>query len=196
MSSNLTDFKLLIDKFRKSHYFKHVVSRRIAEITVPRVMKNRLLKLDEQSFRKEFDELFEQYFMLGRMRRRALSNILNYNKISDIKKALDDLFLKDKTVKEKLESITELKNISWFFGTSLLAVAYNGEYIIYHDNVYEGIVNSNCINKNHMKPVKSSESYLAFNDICKAIQESYKFTCLAEVHEFFWHGKITDWTFE
>lgn len=194
MSSKIKSLDELLKKFRTSESFKGVVGQRIATLTVPRIVREKLLGLDDIQFLNEFKKLFYNYFMLGRMGETALNNILDNNDVAILKQKLIDLFLSDISPSKKLKSVMELKHVGLFFGTSLLSAACQGEFIIYHEKVFKGIEELECT-WIPIDIVDTSESYFAFNDICKALKEMYSFKSLGEVHEFFWHGKDINWNF-
>jgi hypothetical protein len=43
--------------------------------------------------------------------------------------------------------------------------------------------------------VKTAEHYIDFNELCKSIKNNFGFTTLGELHEFFWHGHKSGWSF-
>ena len=129
--------------------------------------------------------------MLGRMSSRAIDAIFDNNSVQDIKRRLMDMFQSDLPPLRRLESITSLSGIDLFFGSYLLAASHDGAFIVYHDNVLNGVKESLPKLAELLKlptSISRSEEYLDFNDVCKAIRELLGFKSLAEVHEFFWHG--------
>jgi len=75
-----------------------------------------------------------------------------------------------------------------------LSIACNDDFIVYHEKVLEGTRELKCtwmpVNK-----VDIDESYFAFKDVCKELNEMSEFKILEEVHEFFWHGPDSGWSF-
>jgi len=74
----------------------------------------------------------------------------------------------------------------------------NDEYTIYHENVVKGIeeflthiVDWQLVELN----VKTAEHYIDFNEVCKSIKNNFGFRSLGELHEFFWHGHNSGWSF-
>lgn len=195
MSKHPKNVVELIKAFRKSKHFRDVVGQKITTLTVPRIVREKLLGLDDIEFLNEFESMFINYFMLGRMGETALKNILNSNNVAKIKQKLIDLFLTNMSPEKKLKSIMELKQVGLFFGTSLLSASSDGEFVIFHEKVLEGIKELKCTWM-PLDTVDTCESYFAFNDICKALKEFYGFKSLGEVHEFYWHGKDSNWNFK
>jgi hypothetical protein len=183
-----------LKKFRSSELFQDVVWQRSCVLAVPRIVKTRLLVLEGKDFRREFKKTFERYFMLGR--KFAPENIIKGNPLENVKRALMDMFLTDMPPGQRLASVMSLHGVKLFFGSYLLSAAYDGNFIVYHEGVLEGI--RECLphlaRQVKLPPeISEPEPYFEFNDICQSIKDLLGFNNLAEVHEFFWHGHDEKW---
>lgn len=187
----------LLRKFRReSEFFQDVLGQELAISVIPSLISNVLLKLDGSDFEEKFVEIFKTYTML---KPRTLRPLLRKNPPSEIKWRLLDVFFGSKSPLERLKSLMELEGAGFFFGTTLLSIAYEGAFIIYEDKLLKGI-ESLLLHLTEdwagMKQVNTPERYMMFNELCKVIKKNYGFKSLAEVHEFFWHGYDSKWTFK
>ncbi len=186
---SLSDLDAEIKNFRSSEFFQDVIWQRTCVLALPRII-TRLLPLEKEQFRTEFYRTFEKYIMLGRMGSRAIDAIFDNNSVENIKRKLMDMFQSDLPPLRRLESITSLNGIDLFFGSYLLSASHDGAFIVYQDDVLNGVKESLPNLAEVLKlpgSISELEEYFDFNDVCRAIRELLGFKSLAEVHEFFWH---------
>jgi hypothetical protein len=75
------------------------------------------------------------------------------------------------------------------------SLATEGDYIIYHNTVYEALMELVPIFEGQLEPVTDGVSYIYFQMACDVIIQTCKFTSVQKLHEFLWHGKRTNWKF-
>ena len=78
----------------------------------------------------------------------------------------------------------------------MLSFATEGDYIVYHDSIYDALVELIPGIEDEIERVTDGVSYMYFQMACDVLIQSYRFTSVQELHEFLWHGKDTGWTFE
>ena len=154
---------------------------------VRRIILERIIEFNEDDFR----EIMEKYFMLGRMGETSIEYILRNNDFNDIKFRLLNLFVGTKPIAERFKAFLEIKGIDLFYGSHFLRAVGEDDYVIYHEDVLEGI--RDLLPEIAPERVRTVEEYLSFNDLCKEIRDAYGFRDLGELHEFFWHGHKNEW---
>ena len=78
----------------------------------------------------------------------------------------------------------------------MLSLATDADYIIYHSTIYDALMDLFPIFEGQLASVTDGVSYMCFQLAYDVIIQTYKFISIQELHEFLWHGKDTEWTFE
>ncbi len=183
----------LLERFRKTECYLDVLWQDIRVKKVREYVLKVFPRLDEAGFREKFHEMMEDWFMRGRMERRAVEDIPT-NDYREIKFRLLNLLLnkeQQQPIEERASFPQELRGVGPFLMPQFLSAVGEDEYIAYHPGVLEGIKAAlpNIVEIVVFPTrVESVEDYIKFNEVCKAIKERFGFRSLGEVHEFFWHG--------
>ena len=78
----------------------------------------------------------------------------------------------------------------------MLALATWGDYILFEETLLDGLKEFTPTIAENLKPVKGLDTHFDFMSACRVIAEAYRFTSLAELHDFLWNGEDTGWSFE
>jgi hypothetical protein len=186
----------LLEKFRRLDYhYSDVVWHDMRAKKLKPLLTEKLVNMTPS----EFGELLlGRLFMHTRIPDQTVNDIVAKNDFNEVKLRLLDLFIGIRPIRERLQDVLDLAGIGPYVASQLLSAVKNDEYIVYHQNVFEGI--------RDMLPylieweiietkVTNAEQYLNFNEVCKSIQKMFGFKSLGEVHEFFWHGHDSKWNF-
>lgn len=147
----------------------------------------------------EFKKLLSSNLFLPKsVSNQTAEMIVGANDFNEMKLKLFDLFLGDRAIKKRFQTVMDLEGFDACITSQLLAAVKKEEYTIYHQNVVNGIedflahvVDWEIVDLN----VKTAENYLDFNELCKSIKNNFEFKSLGELHEFFWHGHSSGWNF-
>ncbi len=190
-----SDIQSLIQDFRKSKYFEDVVGQNYACFVVSSTFKEKLIYLDGAEFKEEFTSLLNNYTMI---RPEIFKSVFSANKTEKIKKLVAQISTDAKSPKEILNPLVELEQSSLHFGSYLLSIFTEGEFIVFHEEVFKGlkeIFPRICERWLGIEMAREVDDYFMFNNVCKNIMYIYGFKTMSEVHEFLFHGQDTDWDF-
>ena len=126
---------------------------------------------------------------------RTVLPFLEGNPIDKLKEAFQLFLAEDVEPIGFIDKFLELKECGMFIASHLLSYATGGEYIIYHNTIYEAMQELFPILEGDPEPVTDGISYMYFQMACDVVMQSYNFTSVQELHEFLWHGKDTKWKF-
>ena len=126
---------------------------------------------------------------------RVLSFISN-NKVSDLKEVFRQLNERDVEPIGFIDSLLAMKECGINLASHLLSFATDGVHIIYHDDIYDSLIELLPDFKEEVYKVTDGVSYMYFQMFCWTLIETLGFTSVQEVHSFLWHGKNTNWTFK
>jgi len=181
-----------IDTFRKSKYFQEVIGQgylvRWAGIHI-----GAYLEQEDEEFIENIKELLGNNTMLTL---ETVEPFLESNSVDDLRDAFS-LFLKEDIEPiEFIDRFLKLEKCSIYLASHILSLATDGDYIIYHNAMYEALMELFPILNGDPEPATDGVSYMYVQMACDVIIQSYKFTSIQELHEFLWHGKETNWKFE
>jgi hypothetical protein len=183
-----------LERFRKTKYYLDVIWQNKKVEVFRRYVTEVFPELDETEFKDKFREMMRDWFMKGRMEELAVENILDSNDYRDLKLRLLDLLLNEqRPIQRRLEFLMGLRNVGPFFASQFLSAVGQDKYIVYHDDVLEGVKSllpkfaEEYIGIDLPAKVRTADEYMKFNEVCSAIRDAFSFRSLAEVHEFFWH---------
>jgi hypothetical protein len=127
---------------------------------------------------------------------RTVDPIISRNNIGALRSALSVAFGDIDDSWEVFDQFHELDGAGVFFSSYMLSVATTGKYIVYHENLLDGLEEILPSLVAQLLPVQDTGTYFAFHLVCEALLESYRFNSFWEIHEFLWHGHDTEWTFK
>lgn len=190
------DIAELLKKFRSIEYhYADVIWHDVRAKRLKEIVTEKLTDMTRDEFRNLF---LGSLFMKPRIPEQTISDIISQNDFNGVKLRILDLFLGTRPVKERIQNLMKLKGVGPYIASQLVAGIGDSEYVVYHENVIEGIkdllphlVDWNLFDLN----VSTAEEYLRFNEVCKSIKKIFGFISLGEVHEFFWHGHDSKWKF-
>ena len=186
----------VLEQFRKAEYhYPDVIWHDIRSFKLKKKLTMELVDITAQEFKTL---LLGNLFLPKTVSQQQADIIVEENDFNEVKLKLFDLFLGVRSLKERLQTVLDLEGFEPSVVSQLLAAINNVEYTIYHKNVVKGIedflthiVDWELVELN----VKTAEHYIDFNELCKSIKNNFGFTSLGELHEFFWHGHKSGWSF-
>ena len=180
-----------IETFRKSKYFQEV----IGEAYVAKwagIHIGTYIEMPDDEFIQEIGDFLVNNTMLSP---RTVAPFIENNSVDNLREAFKLFLVEEIEPIGFIDTFLELDQCGIFIATHLLSYAAVGEYIIYHDTIYDALQELFPILENDPEPVTDGVSYMYFQMACDVIMQSYHFTSVQELHEFLWHGKDTEWTF-
>ena len=186
----------VLEQFRKAEYhYPDVIWHDIRSVKLKPKLTRDLTNITTQEFE---GLLLSNLFLPKTVSRQRADTIVEGNDFNEVKLKLFDLFLGVRSFKERLQAVLDLEGFETVVASQLLSAVNPREYTIYHKNVVKGIedflthiVDWELVELN----VKTAEHYIDFNELCKSIKNNFGFTSLGELHEFFWHGNKSGWSF-
>jgi hypothetical protein len=186
----------VLEQFRKAEYhYQDVIWHDLRSFKLKPKLTMELVNMTPEEFKAL---LLSNLFLPKTVSQQQADIIVEENDFNEVKLKLFDLFLGVRSFKERLQSVLDLEGFEPGFASQLLAAVNNAEYTIYHRNVVKGIedflthiVDWELVELN----VKTAEHYIDFNELCKSIKNNFGFASLGELHEFFWHGHKSGWSF-
>jgi hypothetical protein len=186
----------VLEQFRKAEYhYPDVIWHDLRSFKLKPKLTMELVNMTPEEFKAL---LLSNLFLPKTVSQQQADIIVEENDFNEVKLKLFDLFLGVRSFKERLQSVLDLEGFEPGVASQLLAAVNNAEYTIYHRNVVKGIedflthiVDLELVELN----VKTAEHYIDFNELCKSIKNNFGFTTLGELHEFFWHGHKSGWSF-
>ena len=190
------DMPELLKKFRSIEYhYTDVIWHDVRAKRLKEIVTEKLPDMTRDEFK---NLLLGNLFMKPRIPEQTINDIINQNDFNEVKLKILDLFFGTKPIKERIQNLMKLKGVGPYIASQLVAGIEDDEYVVYHENVIEGIkdllphlVDWNLFDLN----VSTAEEYLRFNEVCRSIKKIFGFISLGEVHEFFWHGHDSKWKF-
>jgi hypothetical protein len=187
---------MVLEQFRKAEYhYPDVIWHDIRSFKLKPKLTMELVDMTAQEFKTL---LLSNLFLPKTVSQQQADIIVEENDFNEVKLKLFDLFLGVRSLKERLQTVLDLEGFEPGVASQLLTAVNNREYTIYHKNVVKGIedflthiVDWELVELN----VKTAEHYIDFNELCKSIKNNFGFTSLGELHEFFWHGHKSGWSF-
>jgi hypothetical protein len=186
----------VLEQFRKAEYhYPDVIWHDIRSVKLKPKLTMELVNMTAQEFKAL---LLSNLFLPKTVSEQQANIIVEENDFNEVKLKLFDLFLGVRPFKDRLQTVLDLEGFEPGVASQLLSAVNNEEYTIYHKNVVKGIedflthiVDWELVELN----VKTAEHYIDFNELCKSIKNNFGFTTLGELHEFFWHGHKSGWSF-
>jgi hypothetical protein len=186
----------VLERFRMAEYhYPDVIWHDIRSAKLKPKLTAELANITADEFKAI---LLSNLFLPKSISKQAANTITTENDFNEVKLKLFDLLLGVRPLKDRLQAVLDLKGFDPCIASQLLAAVKNDEYTIYHENVVKGIedflthvVDWEIVELN----VKTAEHYIDFNELCKSIKTNFVFRSLGELHEFFWHGHSSGWSF-
>jgi hypothetical protein len=186
----------VLEQFRKVEYhYPDFIWHDLRSVKLKPKLTAELVHMTAEEFQAL---LLSNLFLPKTVSRRMADTIVEGNDFKEVKLKLLDLFLGVRPLKERLQDVLNLEGFDPCVVSQLLSAVKNKEYTIYHENVVKGIedflthiVDWELVELN----VQTAEHYIDFNELCKSIKNNFSFTSLGELHEFFWHGHKSGWSF-
>ncbi|PVX27051.1 MAG: hypothetical protein CW716_04280 [Candidatus Bathyarchaeum sp.] len=186
----------VLEQFRKAEYhYPDVIWHDIRSVKLKPKLTQELVNMTAQEFK---GLLLSNLFLPKTVSKQRAETIVEENDFNEVKLKLFDLFLGVRSLKERLQTVLDIEGFEAVVASQLLSAVNPKEYTIYHKNVVKGIedflthiVDWELVELN----VKTAEHYIDFNELCKSIKNNFGFTSLGELHEFFWHGHKSGWSF-
>jgi hypothetical protein len=186
----------VLEQFRKAEYhYPDVIWHDIRSVKLKPKLTQGLVNMTAHEFK---GLLLSNLFLPKTVSKQRADMMVEENDFNEVKLKLFDLFLGVRSFKERLQTVLDLEGFEPVVTSQLLSAVKPEEYTIFHKNVVKGIedflthiVDWELIELN----VKTAEHYIDFNELCKSIQNNFGFTSLGELHEFFWHGHKSGWSF-
>jgi hypothetical protein len=186
----------VLERFRMAEYhYPDVIWHDIRSAKLKPKLTAGLVNITADEFKAI---LLSNLFLPKSISKQTADMIVVGNDFNEVKLKLFDLLLGVRPLKDRLQAVLDLKGFDPCIASQLLAAVKNDEYTIYHENVVKGIedflthvVDWEIIELN----VKTAEHYIDFNELCKSIKNNFGFRSLGELHEFFWHGHSSGWSF-
>ena len=182
----------LLQRFRDSDGYIDVAW----QTTRINVLKSRLIEDLVDMSSSQFKELvLGNWFYRPRLEERQYEKIINQNGFENVKLRLLNLFVEEKPLRDRIQDVMNLKEVGPFIASQFFSVI-SDQFIMYHDDLIKGLTRlfHELFAEEFQyhfavavrKPI-NAKSYLEFNEICKAIRDTFGFKSLGEVHEFFVH---------
>lgn len=184
----------LLKAFRTTEYpYSDIVWQDIRVKYLKPILTEEMVHLSVTSFK---ELLLSEWFMNPRLPEQTISRITQGNDFNEMKLRLLDLFLGTRSLRDRLQDVMDLKGVGPYIASQFLS-AVDDTFIIYHENVLEGIQEllPHLEGWGMLPTVQNAEDYLKFNEVCRSIKERFNFKSVGEVHEFFWHGLNNEWEF-
>ncbi len=186
----------VLERFRMAEYhYPDVIWHDLRSAKLRPKLTTELVNITPDEFKKL---LSSNLFLPKSVSNQTAEMIVGANDFNEMKLKLFDLFLGDRAIKKRFQTVMDLEGFDACITSQLLAAVKKEEYTIYHQNVVNGIedflahvVDWEIVDLN----VKTAENYLDFNELCKSIKNNFEFKSLGELHEFFWHGHSSGWNF-
>ncbi|MEM3788505.1 MAG: hypothetical protein QXN95_01375 [Candidatus Bathyarchaeia archaeon] len=186
----------LLEKFRSSEYhYPDVIWHEVRAKKLKEIISEKLVGMTRDEFK---NLLLSNLFMKPRIPEQTINDIISQNDFVEVKRRINSLFLGTGSIKERIQSVMDLKGVGPYLASQLVAAVGDDEYAVYHPKVVEGMKEL----LPHLDDWQffnfdesTAEGYLWFNEICKAVKKIFNFKSLGEVHEFFWHGHDSKWEF-
>jgi hypothetical protein len=187
---------VVLEQFRKAEYhYPDVIWHDIRSVKLKPKLTRELVNMTAQEFK---GLLLSNLFLPKTVSKQRADTIIEENDFNEVKLKLFDMFLGVRSFKERLQTVLDIEGFEPGVASQLLSAVNPEEYTIYHKNVVKGIedflthiVDWELVELN----VKTAEHYIDFNELCKSIKNNLGFTTLGELHEFFWHGHMSGWSF-
>lgn len=180
-----------LDVFRKSWYFQQVLDEGYIAKWGGYFIQGILDDSDEEFIEGLGEFLINQTMIQSR----TVQPFLKKNSVKEIRDAFTLFSEEEIEPVEFVDKFLELDQCGIFIASHLLSFASEGAYIIYHEKLYEALIELFPILEESIDPVTDGVSYMLFQMACDVIMRTYHFTSCQELHEFLWHGKDTDWKF-
>jgi len=186
----------VLEQFRKAEYhYPDVIWHDIRSVKLKPKLTMELVNMTADEFKAL---LLSNLFLPKTVSEQTANSIVAENDFNEVKLKLFDLFLGVQSFKERFQTVLDLEGFEPCVASQLISAVNNDEYTIYHENVVHGIedflthiVDWQLVELN----VKTAEHYIDFNELCKSIKNNFGFRSLGELHEFFWHGHNSGWSF-
>ena len=182
----------VLERFKKTEYhYPDVIWHDIRSVKLKQKLTTDLVSMTCEEFKTL---LLSNLFWLKSGSQQNVDIIVEGNDLNELNLKLFDLFLGVGDYKLCME----LKSFKPCVVSQFLGAVNNKEYIIYHENVVNGIEDflTHVVNWQLIELyVKNYEHYVDFNELCKSIKNNFGFKNLGELHEFFWHGHSSGWNF-
>ncbi len=186
----------VLEQFRKAEYhYPDVIWHDIRSVKLKPKLTRELVNMTAQEFKAL---LLSNLLLPKTVSKHRADTIVEENDFNEVKLKLFDLFLGVRSFKERLQTVLDIEGVEPGVASQLLSAVNPMEYTIYHKTVVKGIedflthiVDWELVELN----VKTAEHYIDFNELCKSIKNNFGFTSLGELHEFFWHGHKSGWSF-
>jgi len=192
MFTNHPEIENLLQRFRASIGFIDVVwqTSRI------NVLRSKLIEDLVDMSPSQFKGLvMGNWFYRPMLKEWQYEKIISQNGFENVKLRLLSLFVEEKPLRERIQDVMDLREVGPFIASQFFSVI-SDQLIMYHDDLVKGIrglflelfaEEFQYHFADVIKKPTDAESYLEFNEICKAIRDIFCFKSLGEVHEFFVH---------
>ena len=180
-----------IEDFRGSESYEDVVWQKYGILHAP-FEALRLVKETHAEFKVQLPFFLEKFTMI---QSKTYADVINNNPIKDIKEIMRLAFGGELDPKSCFERLKGLRYSGVFFTSSIMTLAYGGQFIIYSDGLMDALEHLFPWLMRRIPSVTDYESYLDFQHLCEAIAESYGFESLSELHSFLWRGQDSNWEF-
>jgi len=180
-----------IERFRKSRYFQEVLGQRY--LTKWGGLAIQAFVDQEDEFLENIRNLLVNRTMLAP---RTVDPFLKSNSVDDIRERCGLFQSEEIEPTDFIDKFLELEQCGLFIASHMLSLATEGDYIIYHDNLYKALMELFPLFEGQLEPATDGLSYVYFQKACDVIIQTYKFSSVQELHEFLWHGKDTKWKYE
>ena len=181
-----------IDIFRKSHFFGDVISQSYRARWVGIHLGSGIDETADEFLGSIEDTLVTESMLQSS----TIKPLLQNNDGEKLRAAFKLLNQAEVEPIGLIDSFLELKHCGIFLASHMLSYATGGAYPIYHDTIYDALIELLPDVRWQVKRVTDGASYWYFHMFIRTFIEVFKFTSVQEVYEFLWHGKGTNWTFK
>ena len=181
-----------IERFRKSNYFQEVLGQGFL-VRCGGILIQSYLEEEDDELLEDIRELLVNNTMLAP---ETVEPFLRNNPVDQIRERYEQFLSENIEPIDFIDKFLELKQCGVFIASHMLSLATDGDYIIYHSTIYDALMELFPIFEGQLESVTDGVSYMYFQMACDVIIQTYKFSSIQELHEFLWHGKDTEWTFE
>jgi len=180
-----------IEDFRASESYEDVVWQRYGILHAP-IEAMRLVKESDDEFKARLPHFLEKFTMI---QSKTYEDVIQNNPVKAIKEVMAKAFGGDLDPKVCFERLKGLSYSGLFFTSSIMALAYGGQFIVYSDGLMTALEDLFPWLMRRIPSVSDYGSYLDFQHLCEAIAECYGFDSLSELHSFLWRGQDSNWEF-
>jgi len=189
LESSLWD---LIEQFRSSKYHKDVVWSIFSVIHAPFDLR-KIVSSPVDEFRVEFPTFLEKHTKIGNETITPLLSKITHCR--ELQRALAKTFARNPNPKLIFEALINIPGTDISICSTFLHLGFSGDFMVVSDEVWTSLQELLPSHVEQIERPHDYPSYIQFQHLSEALMQCYGFDSMAELHEFLWYGKKTNWKF-